>query len=206
MLETLRDHGMANPRVLSAMAAVPRHCFVPEDLQQQAYADRALPIGERQTISQPLMVARMVELLELTANARVLEVGTGSGYAAAVLAQLAAEVVSIERIPSLANRARATLAELGYGRVQVVAGDGTQGYAPAAPYQGIIVAAATAEVPPALVEQLADGGRLVLPLGPPNLQRLTRLIRHGDTCTREVFDAVIFVPLIAPSDHDNGPT
>jgi protein-L-isoaspartate(D-aspartate) O-methyltransferase len=161
----LRRRGIADERVLEAMARVPRELFVPADAVRDAYADAALPIGRGQTISQPYMVARICEELRLEGDERVLDVGTGSGYQAAVLAELAAEVVTIEVIPELAEQARANLAAAGYDRVEVVVGDGSMGYPEQAPYDGIAVAAAAPDVPPALYEQLAPGGRLVVPVG-----------------------------------------
>ena len=158
----LRRRGVADARVLAAIAAVPRELFVPEELRRRAYDDRALPIGHGQTISQPFMVATICAALELTADGRVLDVGTGSGYQAAVLAELAAEVVTIERVPELADRARDTLARAGYDRVEVRLGDGTLGVPERAPFEGIAVAAAAPAVPETLYAQLAHGGRVVV--------------------------------------------
>jgi protein-L-isoaspartate(D-aspartate) O-methyltransferase len=197
MVETqISTRGIRDPRVIGAMLAVPRHLFVPPDLAGAAYQDRPLPIGHGQTISQPYIVALMTELLMLTPGDRVLEIGTGSGYQAAVLANIAAEVISIERIEAVASRARAVLADQNVTRVSVVVGDGTEGYPPGAPYDAIIITASTPEIPPPLIEQLADNGRLVAPAGGREVQELIRLIRHGDRIDRESFGGVIFVPLI----------
>lgn len=197
MVETqISTRGIRDPRVIGAMLAVPRHLFVPPDLALAAYQDRPLPIGHGQTISQPYIVALMTELLMLTPGDRVLEIGTGSGYQAAVLANIAAEVISIERIEAVANRARAVLADQNVTRVSVVIGDGTEGYPPGAPYDAIIITASTPEIPPPLIDQLADNGRLVAPAGGREVQELIRLIRHGDRIDRESFGGVIFVPLI----------
>jgi len=173
----LAARGIRDPRVLEAMGRVPRELFVPVKARRQAYSDQALPIGFGQTISQPYMVAAACELLGLVGSERVLDVGTGSGYAAAVLAELALDVVTVERIPELAERARAALAEAGYGRVKVRVGDGSLGAPDRAPFDAIAVAAAAPRVPPALYAQLAPGGRLVLPVGSRGGQRLV-LVAH----------------------------
>ena len=182
--------------MLEAFAKVPRELFVPEEVRRHAYADRALPIGSGQTISQPFMVATIVDALELEGGERVLDVGTGSGYQAAVLAELAAEVVTIERVPELAERARQTLAAAGYGNVDVRVGDGTLGVPEKAPYAGIAVAAAAPGIPEALYAQLAPGGRLVLPIGSRLEQWLEVVIRgeHGPERRRSV--PCRFVPLL----------
>jgi protein-L-isoaspartate(D-aspartate) O-methyltransferase len=185
-----------DPRVLEAMRTVPRHCFVPEHQAASAYHDAPLPIGMGQTISQPYIVALMSEMLELTGSERVLEVGTGSGYQAAILAQLAAEVISVERFESLAIEARARLAALGYDNVRVEVGDGSLGWPAGAPYDAIIVTAASPEVPPPLEAQLAEGGRLVVPAGPRWTQQLVRVRRVGGRVRREKTIGVAFVPLI----------
>jgi protein-L-isoaspartate(D-aspartate) O-methyltransferase len=183
-------------RVLDAMRTVPRHVFVPSVSPQEAYADRPLPIGRGQTISQPYVVAWMTQQLEIAPGDRVLEVGTGSGYAAAVLGEVADEVWSVERHEDLAEQARRVLAALGYDNVTVMVGDGTTGYPAAAPYDAIVVAAAAPDVPDALVEQLADGGRVVLPVARGIGQELVRLRRRGDELDREALGGVRFVPLI----------
>jgi len=188
----LRARGIADERVLDAMARVPRELFVPEELRSRAYDDAALPIGEGQTISQPYMVARICEELALRGNGRVLDVGTGSGYQAAVLAELAAEVHSIERIPALAERAQAVLG----GRVHVHVGDGCRGLPGHAPFAAIAVAAAAPRLPEALYEQLEPRGRLVVPVGSRWEQRLQTIVRtpEGPTVLRTV--PCRFVPLI----------
>jgi len=184
---------LQDQRVLEAMAAVPRDLFVPEAIRGRAWDNEALPIGEGQTISQPIVVARMCELLDLRGHETVLDVGTGSGYHAAVLAQLAARVVSIERHASLSELAGRSLQAAAATNVELVVGDGALGYPPYAPYDAINVAAATAGgVPPALWEQLADGGRLVLPMD----DRLVLIARHGDQPERFDFERVRFVPLV----------
>jgi protein-L-isoaspartate(D-aspartate) O-methyltransferase len=194
--EQLVARGIRDPRVLDAMLRVPREKFVPSDVRSQAYADRALSIGSGQTISQPYMVAIMTEALRLRGGERVLEIGTGSGYQAAILAELAGSVTTIERIANLAETARATLAALGYANIEVIAGDGTVGYAPAAPFDGILVAAGAPRVPDSLRQQLSTtGGRLVIPIGPPEQQRLTIVSREGERFTESIHEACVFVPL-----------
>jgi len=197
MIETqLRERGIKNERVLAAMTRVPRHEFTPEAFRNQAYADHPSPIGEGQTISQPYIVALMLEELMLSPTDKVLEVGTGSGYVTALLSELTAQVVSLERHAVLADEATEVLARLGYNNVKVIAGDGTQGCPESAPYDAIIVSAAAAEVPPALVAELAEGGRMIIPIGPPDAQQL-QLIRmiHGqsEAIWRETCR---FVPLV----------
>jgi protein-L-isoaspartate(D-aspartate) O-methyltransferase len=197
MVETqIAARGIRDPRVLEAMREVPRHSFIPADLASAAYHDRPLPIGHGQTISQPYIVAMMTELLELRSHDRVLEIGTGSGYQAAILAHLSAEVISIERIEPVAEKAMKLLADLGIDKITVIVGDGTEGYPPRAPYDGIIITASTPEIPPPLIEQLADNGRLVAPVGGRDLQELVRLVRQGDRIVRESYGGVMFVPLI----------
>lgn len=192
--------GVDDARVLAAMRAVPRERFVPDSRRDEACADHPLPIGDGQTISQPYIVARMSAALQLRGGERVLEIGTGSGYAAAVLARLAAEVHTVERIPALAERARRTLATLGVDRVQVHVGDGTLGWPAAAPYDAIVVTAAGPRVPEALRAQLAPGGRLVMPVGETrswqDLLRLTRARDAGEADRRELLCTVAFVPLL----------
>jgi protein-L-isoaspartate(D-aspartate) O-methyltransferase len=197
----LRSRGIKDERVLEAMLRVPRHKFVPPSLQADAYADMPLPIGSGQTISQPYIVAAMLESLELRPEDRVLEIGTGSGYMTAILAELAAEVVSIERYAELAERARATLVQLAYGNVQSIIGDGSVGYPPAAPYDGIIASAAAPVIPPALIEQLNDGGRMVIPIGPPHAQQLQLVRKVGARAVMTPLDPCRFVPMIGESAY-----
>jgi protein-L-isoaspartate(D-aspartate) O-methyltransferase len=192
----IASKGVKDEKVLAAMRVVPRHRFVSEDAQAYAYVDSPLRIGKGQTISQPYIVALMTELLDVQPEHRVLDVGTGSGYQAAILGELAAEVHSIERHPELAETARATLEALGYKNIRVHVGDGTEGYAPAAPYDRIIVAAAAPSVPQALLDQLAEGGRLVIPVGPRFSQRLEVWVRRGDQYQQSSNIPVVFVPLI----------
>ena len=198
----LRRRGIRDERVLAAMARVPRELFVPEGLREHAYADGALSIGFHQTISQPFVVAAMAELLGLDGDEHVLDVGTGSGYAAAVLAELAKEVVSIERIPELAEQARAALAAAGHPQVDVRVGDGTLGAPDRAPFHGISVAAAAPEIPPALYEQLKDGGRLVLPRGSRDAQRLVLVVKTPDGPAERASVACRFVPLLGEQGFD----
>ncbi len=194
----IASRGIRDPAVLSAMEAVPREAFLPERLAEFAYRDSPLPILEDQTISQPYIVALMAEALILEPDDRVLEIGTGSGYAAAVLAELAAEVFTVERHRALADWARERLDRAGYGHVRVRHGDGTLGWPEHAPYDAIVVAAGGPDVPPSLQEQLAPGGRLVIPAGPtPRLQELVRLTRVGPAeLRRESLGSVRFVPLV----------
>jgi protein-L-isoaspartate(D-aspartate) O-methyltransferase len=194
----LRRRGIEDERVLAAMGRVPRELFVPSELHDAAYADAALPIGDGQTISQPYMAALICEQLALHGTERVLDVGTGSGYQAAVLAELAAEVHTIERIPELAERARTSLAAAGYGeRVHLHVGDGTRGVPEAAPFAAIAVAAAALEAPPALYDQLEPRGRLVVPVGGAGGQWLEVVVRtpEGPAVLRSV--PCRFVPLVA---------
>lgn len=192
----LRARGIIDGRVLRAMAVVPRELFVPERLREYAYEDGALPIGHGQTISQPFIVATICELLRLEGDERVLDVGTGSGYQAAVLAELAREVVTIERIPALAEQARAALAAAGYGEVEVLVGDGSLGAPDRAPFDAVAVAAAAPAVPEALYEQLAPGGRLVLPRGTRYGQDLVRVVRTEHGPEEDVSVPCRFVPLV----------
>jgi protein-L-isoaspartate(D-aspartate) O-methyltransferase len=192
----LRGRGIHDERVLAAMAEVPRELFVPPALIDRAYEDAALPIGHDQTISQPAMVATMLALLRLRGDEHALDVGTGSGYAAAVLARLCASVVSIERIPALADRARAALAAAGVENVEVVVGDGTLGGPGAEPYEAIVVAAAAPDVPEPLLARLAVGGRLVVPVGPRDHQALVVVTRDAAGLRRERGIECRFVPLV----------
>ena len=192
----IRERGIVSPRVLEAMRAVLRHEFVPREFLILAYDDQPLPIGEGQTISQPFMVAAMTEALELAGPERVLEVGAGSGYQAAILALLAQEVHTVENHEALAHEAEERLARLGYGNVTVHIGDGTLGLAELAPFDAILVTAAAPRVPPPLVEQLSEGGRLVIPVGAAHQQELIRLRKHGDRTTEEILHYCRFVPLV----------
>ncbi|GGH97235.1 protein-L-isoaspartate O-methyltransferase [Pseudomonas fluvialis] len=200
LIERLYEEGLSNPHVLEVIRRTPRHLFVDEALAHRAYEDTALPIGHNQTISQPYMVGRMTELL-LAAGPldKVLEIGTGSGYQTAVLAQLVERVFSVERIQTLQDRAKERLAELNIRNVVFRWGDGWEGWPALAPYNAIIVTAAAAEVPQALLEQLAPGGRLVIPVGAGDVQELLLITREEQGYTRHVLDAVRFVPLL------NGP-
>lgn len=198
MLAVLRTHGIDDPRVLEAMAAVPRELFVPQRLRHQAYADRALPLGHGQTISQPLMVAEMVRALELQEGERVLDVGTGSGYQAAVIAACGAQVVGIERIPELAAAAQERLRGAGFP-ITVICGDGSQGLPSEAPFDAIVVAASAPSLPPALPRQLREGGRLVIPLrqrASDDAQLVRLRVEQGRWLTEEL-GACRFVPLIS---------
>jgi len=195
--EQLRARGIADHRILDAMAAVPRDAFVEAKLLGEAYADRPLPIGSGQTISQPYIVARMTELLAVRPGDRILDVGTGSGYQAAILAQLGCVVTSIDRDQALADDARDRLAALGFGeRVTVVTGDGSLGRPQGAPWDGIVVAAGAPRVPASLKPQLADGGRLVIPVGVRREQQLLVLQRRGDRWVEHADGPCVFVPLI----------
>lgn len=195
--DQLRARGIKDARVITAMRTIPRHLFVDPSMRRRAYDDSPLPIDAAQTISQPYMVALMSEVLELDGTERVLEIGTGSGYQAAVLAELAHEVFSIERLDVLADGARARLATLGYReRVHVHVADGNDGWPAAAPFDAIIVTAAVQSVPRPLIEQLADGGTLVLPLGEIELQGLARIRRAGCGLHVDYFGECRFVKLI----------
>ena len=200
----LRRRGSFDKRVLEAMSRVPRERFVPEELRHLAYEDGALPIGSGQTISQPFMVATICQLLGLAGDERVLDVGTGSGYQAAVLAELAAQVVTIERVPELAERARSALAQAGYARVEVLVGDGSLGAPAWAPFDGIAVAAAAPAIPPALVEQLVAGGRLVVPRGRRWGQRLVLVDRTEDGARERASVSCRFVPLVGAEGFSGG--
>ena len=193
----LRARGISDQRILDAMTRVPRHEFVPERYRDQAYEDHPLTIGEEQTISQPYIVAVMLQALNLSPTDKMLEIGTGSGYVTALLAELTAQVVSMERHPALADAARDLLAHMDYKNVRVVAGDGTRGFPEAAPYDAILVSAAATELPSALVSQLAEGGRMIIPIGRADSQQLQFIeIRNGQShiTLRELCR---FVPLIS---------
>jgi protein-L-isoaspartate(D-aspartate) O-methyltransferase len=194
--QQLKRRGIHDPRVLEAMYMVPRHAFVAAHAQPEAYADSALPIGHGQTISQPYVVALMTEAAQIEPGDKVLEIGAGSGYGAAVLSQLAGEVYTIERYRELAEGARERLQELGYRNIHVIHSDGSEGWPEEAPYDAIIVAAAAPDVPQPLLDQLVDGGRLIVPIGSRTYQTLVRVIRHGDNIHRESLTEVRFVPLI----------
>ena len=196
LVETLQKKGIRDLAVLRAVRMVPRHLFVPESVRHRAYDDAALPIGSSQTISQPWVQARYLELLALGGRERVLEIGTGSGYQTALLAMLCDSVFSVERIPGLAQRARETLAAAGIRNVTVLVGDGTLGWRPFAPYDAILVAAASPEIPGPLMEQLAPGGRMVIPLGDRSNQTLTLVRREGDQLHTTTVADVRFVPLL----------
>jgi protein-L-isoaspartate(D-aspartate) O-methyltransferase len=198
----IKGRGVRDARVLRAMQDVPRHVFVPAERRHLAYADGPLPIGGGQTISQPYIVALMTELLELEGDEKVLEVGTGSGYQAAVLSRLAAQVYTLERIPELAEQARLRLSDLACTNVEVHVGDGSEGLLDHAPYDGILVTAAAPRVPEALKAQLADGGLLVLPVGGRAGQILERWRREGDSFHVERIAPVAFVPLIGSQGWD----
>ncbi len=194
--EQLRARGIRDERVLGAMARIPRHRFVQEALAGRAYGDIPLPIGDGQTISQPYMVALMSETLGLRGGERVLEVGTGSGYQAAVLAELAGKVYSVERVRSLADRALQLLGDLGYYNIRVRVGDGSLGWADEAPFDAILVTAGAPEMPAPLTEQLVEGGRLVAPVGSPSAQVLRRVTRRWDGDVAEDLVGCVFVKLV----------
>ena len=204
--EQIVRRGLRDEDVLAAMRSVPRHLFVPIAAEEDAYADTPLPIGLGQTISQPYMVALMTALLEVDVRSRVLEIGAGSGYQTAVLAEVAGEVYAIERLAPLAERARALLARLGYTNVHPAIGDGARGWHEQAPFQGILVAAAADEVPPELLGQLADGGRLVVPVGRGRGdQVLTIVERRGDAFEERHDTRCRFVPLVARREPGRAP-
>jgi len=194
----LRGRDISNPRVLQAMAEIPRHRFVSAGSQRDAYADHPLPIGHGQTISQPYIVALMTQLLQPQPADRVLEIGTGCGYQTAVLARLVQQVWTVEIVPALAQRAQATLAGLGCANVVFRTGDGRCGWPEGGPFDGIVVTAAPAGLPELLAGQLADGGRLVIPLGGRFAQVLHRFVRHGARLESEELISVRFVPLVGP--------
>jgi len=196
MVDLLRRRGILDPRVLKAMAEIPRHLFVPEALAAKAYGDHALPIGEMQTISQPYMVARMTELAEVDKDSTVLEIGAGSGYQTAVLSAVAGRVFSIERISDLARSAQRNIRQLGCYNATVKWFDGTIGWSDHAPYDAILVAAGSPEVPEPLVKQLGVGGKLVIPIGSEEQQVLVRIIRTESGVVREEHGLCQFVKLI----------
>jgi len=194
--EQIVGRGVKDTRVLAAMRKIPRHEFLPEAIRGVAYADQALPIGEGQTMSQPYMVALMTELLELKGPERVLEIGTGSGYQAAVLAELCEKVYTVERVKMLAAQARVVLDRLGYKNVAIKVYDGTYGWKETAPFDAIVVTAGSPDVPSALVDQLKDGGRLVIPVGERHSQQLVRMMKTSRGIVTEKSVPCIFVPLI----------
>ncbi len=199
--QQLRRRGIHDNRVLKAMLQVPRHEFISEEFRAQAYEDHPLPIGKEQTISQPLIIAISLQALTLSGAESVLEVGTGSGYQTALLARLARQVFSVERHPELAEMAERTLHELGFDNVQVSVRDGSQGWKEHSPYDAILVSAAAPSVPRSLLEQLADGGRMVIPVGPPHAQELLLVRRNGATTTTETVDGCRFVPLVGAEGY-----
>jgi len=196
LVSVLQDQGIHDLSVLHAIDEVPRHLFIPTGVRHRAYEDSALPIGNGQTISQPSIHARYLELLGLTGNERGLEIGTGSGYQTALLCKLASQVFSIERIAPLLDRAREILQQVGCTNVSFMLGDGTLGWPDYAPYDAILVGAAAPEIPPAYIEQLADGGRLLIPLGGRDEQTLHLFTRKGDTLDQKDIAPVRFVPLV----------
>jgi len=192
----LRARGISDPRVLDAMLRVPRHEFVPEPYRSEAYEDHPLPIGESQTISQPYVVALMLESLQIASTDKVFEVGTGSGYVTALLAELAAQVFSIERYPALAESALKVLTALGYANIQVVTGDGTLGLPAAAPFDAILVSAAAPNLPHTLLTQLREGSRMIVPVGSSDSQQLQFIRMVNGQPVISLREAVRFVPLI----------
>jgi len=203
VVEQIRGRGLDDPRILAAMEAVPRHLFVPEAYRDEAYEDHPLPIGHGQTISQPYVVALMSALLDLQPGDRVLEIGTGSAYHAAVLSHLAARVYTIEIVEELARRAEETLEKLGYDNVHVRSGDGYQGWPEAAPFDAVLLTAAPREIPRPLLDQLAVGGRLVAPVG-GRLQRLQVITRTEEGLVTELRDPVQFVPMTGEAEKGGG--
>lgn len=199
----LISRGIKDKKVLDAMSCVPRHLFVEDAMVANAYSDMALPIGDGQTISQPYMVAVMTELLELHGFEKVLEIGTGSGYQGAVLAELAREVYTIERLPSMAERAMNTLSALSYNNVHVKIGDGSQGWPEKAPFDRIIITAASPNVPPPLIEQLTRGGILLLPIGTRYSQTLLKIKKKDSGQTEEYHTPCVFVPLVGKYGWDS---
>lgn len=202
--EQLELRGITDPRLLEAFHRVPRHLFVPPEQQAQAYEDHPVPIGAGQTISQPYMVALMVQLLKLQGHERVLEIGTGSGYQLAILAELSLEAYSVERLPELASGALRRLERLGCLNVHISPGNGSLGWPEHAPYDGIVVAAGSPRIPPPLIEQLADGGRLVIPVGSPQTQTLMLAEKRAGRVRVTALTQCVFVPLVGehgwPSD------
>lgn len=198
----LRRRGISDEAVLDAMGSVPRELFVPERVRKSAYNDSALPIGHEQTISQPWVVAAICQALHLDGDENVLEIGTGSGYSAAVLAKLSDRVISVERVPALGEVARARLEEMGVRNVEVIIGDGSQGHSPGAPYDAIAVHAATPEAPHSLLGQLAEGGSLVVPIATGTADLLTAFTRENGDLRQETIGPCRFVPLIGAEGFD----
>jgi protein-L-isoaspartate(D-aspartate) O-methyltransferase len=196
--------GVKDPRVLEAMLRVPRHLFVPAEARDRAYDDSPLPIGEGQTISQPYMVAWMTELLEVTGNSRILEIGTGSGYQAAILCELGKDIFSIEKQTGLAHAAEERLHSLGYRNIQIKVADGTLGWPEEAPFDGIMVTAGSPSVPQPLLEQLAEGGGLVVPVGPSGIQMLNVIKRNGNEFQTSEEGTCVFVPLVGKFGWSRG--
>jgi len=202
LVELLRANGITEPEILRAFDEVPRHLFVPTGVRHRAYEDAPLPIGSGQTISQPYIHARYLQVLALRGTERVLEIGTGSGYQTALLARLAEQVFTIERIPALLERAREILQQIGVRNVSFLLGDGSVGWRDYAPYDAILVGAAAPDVPRPLVEQLAEGGRMLIPLGDREEQVLALVTRRGDDVERKELAAVRFVPLLGSHGWD----
>jgi protein-L-isoaspartate(D-aspartate) O-methyltransferase len=200
----LRDRGISDTRVLDAMQRVPRHEFVAGEFRAQAYEDHPIPIGEGQTVSQPFMVALTLQAAAIQPSDVVLEIGTGSGYQSAILAELAREVYSVERIPALASSAQATLSRLGYSNLTVAVGDGSEGLPERAPFDVIVVSAAAPGIPPALLAQLAEQGRLIIPVGPAAAQELKRIRKQRGHPVVETLVGCRFVPLIGTQGYASG--
>lgn len=200
VLTTLRHQGVTDAHVIQALLKVPREEFVPRELRRRAYENRPLEIGFQQTISQPLVVGLMTQLLKVKAGEKILEIGTGSGYQTAVLLELGARVYSVERIAHLAQQAKLTLRRLGYRKVQLKVGDGFDGWPDAAPFSAILVTAAPLEMPTKLWEQLDEGGRMVIPLGPAGHQQLEVITKQQGLIHREVVSSVSFVPMVGLSE------
>ncbi len=200
----LRARGIRDERVLAVMSHVPRHEFIPEEFRDQVYEDHPIPIGEGQTISQPYIVAIMLQALALIPSDTVLEIGTGSGYQTALLAELTRQVYSVERHASLARTAEATLRRLGYSNVQVLLGDGSNGLPDRAPFDAIVVSAAAPQIPPPLFEQLRDGGRMVIPVGPAQAQELQLVYKNAGQSLVTSLEGCRFVPLIGSKGYHSG--
>jgi protein-L-isoaspartate(D-aspartate) O-methyltransferase len=203
LVETLQEQGVKDLSVLHAIDEIPRHLFVPTGVRHRAYEDSALPIGNGQTISQPSIHARYLELLKLKGNEKVLEVGTGSGYQTALLSRLASQVFTIERVAPLLDKAREVLTAMGTNNISFMLGDGTLGWSQFAPFDAILVGAGAPQVPQAYFDQLADGGRLLIPLGDRDEQVLHLFAKHGDTIDREDIAPVRFVPLVGKHSWDS---